>query len=71
MGGCGKYLSLGQKLPFWDNSCRFRDINCRLEDKLQFRDKFLSGPFSAIVHCLDKIAVLGRKLPFSRHKLPF
>ncbi len=32
--------SLRQKLPFWDKSYRFQDINCRFGDKCRFRDDF-------------------------------
>ncbi len=31
--GFGDFSSLAQKLPFWDKSYRFRDINCRFKDK--------------------------------------
>ncbi len=31
-----RFFIVGTKLPFWNELCRFRDINCRFEDKLPF-----------------------------------
>ncbi len=31
-----KIAVLRQKLPFWDESCHFQDINCRLGDEMPF-----------------------------------
>ncbi len=70
--GFGGFSPLGQKLPFWDKSYRFRDINYRLQDKSPFkRRSFRQSYFRRFFIVGTKIAVLGRKLPFSGHKLPF
>ncbi len=63
--GFGDFSSLGQKLPFWNKRCRFRDINCRFEDKLPFKTGyFRKGYFQRFFIVEAKIAVLRQKLPF-------
>ncbi len=66
-----KISVLRQKLPFWDESCRFQDIICRLGDKCRFRDNFfvraIFGNFSKFLRQFFQI--LTAKLGCPSHEL--
>ncbi len=63
-----RFLIVGTKIAIWNKSYRFRDINCRFEDKSPFkRQTFIKGYYRLFFIVGAKIAVLRQKLPFSGH----